>query len=80
VSAVKSALSAALMGSLVWLFIGRFGFNRLTFLYQLGLLISAIVLGIMAYFILSLLLNREDLKHLREIFSRKRILEEREER
>jgi putative peptidoglycan lipid II flippase len=76
VSAVKSVLSAALMGALVWLFIGRFGFNRLAFLYQLGLLLSAIVLGIMVYFILSLFLNREDLKHLREIISRKRSLKE----
>jgi putative peptidoglycan lipid II flippase len=76
VSAARSALSAALMGGFIWLLIGRSGFQRLAFSSQLGLLLSAIVLGIIIYFILSLLLNREDLKNLREIFSRRRISKE----
>ena len=80
VSAAKSTLSAALMAGFVWFFIGRFGFNRLAFLYQLGVLLSAIILGIAVYFILSLLLNHEDLKNLREVFSRRRVFEEGEKR
>jgi len=51
-----------------------FEFQRLVFLKQLGVLLSAILLGIVVYVLLNLLFNNEDLKYLRNIFSRETIL------
>ncbi len=76
VSALKSLLSAALMGGAVWFFVEQFDFSRLSFLFQLGLLLSAIVLGMMIYLFLSSIVNRKDLQGLKDIFSRKKILKE----
>lgn len=73
-SALKSAFSAAVMGGSVWFFIQHFEFQRLPFLEQLGLLLSAIVIGILIYLFMSLLFNHEDIKGLKGIFSRERVL------
>ncbi|MFP4081284.1 MAG: murein biosynthesis integral membrane protein MurJ [Candidatus Aminicenantes bacterium] len=73
-SGLKSCLAAGGMGVLIWVFIRNFPFQRLVFIQQFGVLIAAIFLGIAAYFLLSLLFNQEDLKSLRRLFSRKKIL------
>jgi len=73
-SFLKSSLSVAFMGAVIWFFIGHFEFQRLEFLEQLAVLFSAVFLGILSYFLASLLFNNEDLKGLRDIFSRERIL------
>ncbi len=78
VSAMKSALSAAMMGAAVWFFVGQFDFQRLAFPKQLGLLCAAIVVGISVYVLMSLIFNYEELKNLKDILSRERFLKEKE--
>lgn len=73
-SALKSAFSGGGMGVVVWVFMRNFEFHRLVFLKQLGVLLSAILLGIVVYVLLNLLFNHEELKNLREIFSREKNL------
>ncbi len=75
-SVLKFAFFSAVMGAIVWLFAGRFDFPRLAFVEKLGVLLSAIVIGIAAYFIMNLLFNREDVRRLTDIFSRRRILKD----
>lgn len=74
ISALKSALSGAGMGVLIWFFIRGFEFQSIVFYKQLGVLISTILLGIVAYFLFNLIFNHEDLRNLRDIFSREKIL------
>ena len=74
VSSIKSAFSSVGMGVVVWFFIRHFAFDRLVFIKQLGVLLSAVSLGIAIYVILHLLFNHEDLRDLRDIFSRDKIL------
>lgn len=76
VSALKSCFFAALMGGAVWFFIQLFDFRRLEFIRQIGVLLSALVLGIALYFIMNLVFNRGDLIALKDIFSRKRTLKD----
>jgi len=76
ISAFKSAISAAGMGVAVWFFMKQFEFYRLIFVKKLGVLFAAIALGIFVYVILNLLFNHEDLRSLRDIFSKEKILEE----
>ena len=71
VSAVKSAFSAAVMGFAVWFFMGQFDFPGMIFLEQLGALSAAIGLGILVYVVLSILFSHEDLRSLKDVFSRK---------
>jgi len=70
----RSSLAAILTGAAIWFFIGHFDFQRLEFLKQLGTLLAAILLGILIYVVLSLIVNSKDLKILRDIFSKERIL------
>jgi putative peptidoglycan lipid II flippase len=72
-SFLKSSVSAVLMGAAIWFFMEQFEFQRLEFLKQLGALLSAILLGILSYVLLSLLFNARDLKSLRDIFSKEKI-------
>lgn len=74
-SGLKSAFCAALMGGSVWFFINRFEFDKLPFITQLGLLVGAILLGLAAYLLLSLVFNTKELSSLKRIFSRERILQ-----
>ncbi|MCK4264565.1 MAG: polysaccharide biosynthesis C-terminal domain-containing protein, partial [Candidatus Aminicenantes bacterium] len=76
ISAFKSAISAAGMGVAVWFFMKQFEFYRLIFVKKLGVLFAAIALGIFVYVILNLLFNHEDLRGLKDIFSKEKILEE----
>ncbi len=80
IAGLKSALSAGLMGVGIWFFMEKFDFSRLIFLKQLGVLMAAIVLGILIYVLLSLLFNHEDLRSLRDVFSREEISKDREAR
>jgi putative peptidoglycan lipid II flippase len=75
-SVLKFAFFSAAMGGIVWLYAGRFDFARLAFVEKLGVLLSAIVIGIVAYLILNLLFNRKDLRRMTNIFSRRRILKD----
>jgi putative peptidoglycan lipid II flippase len=64
------------MGLAVWFFMGNFDFPRLVFLEQLGVLLSAIIIGILIYLLMNLLFNHEELRSLRDVFSREKILKE----
>lgn len=72
-SFIRSLSSAALMGAVVWFFMRSFDFQRLQFLQQLGILLATILLGIMSYVFLSYLFNRQDLKSLKDVFSKERV-------
>ena len=76
ISALKSSFSAAGMGLAVWFFMGNFDFPGLVFLEQLGVLLAAILIGILSYVLLNLLFSHEELRSLRDVFSRERILKE----
>lgn len=76
ISAFKSVLSGAGMGVMVWFFIRNFEFQRLVFINQVGVLLSAILLGIVSYLLFNLLFNHEDLRSLKDIFSREKNLPE----
>ncbi|KKN06057.1 hypothetical protein LCGC14_1081080 [marine sediment metagenome] len=75
-SVLKSSFSAAGMGLAVWFFMGYFDFPRLVFLEQLGVLLSAIMIGIIIYLLINMLFSHEELRSIRDIFSRERILKE----
>jgi len=75
-SALKSSFSAAVMGGAVWLLVRHFDFQRLVFLEQLGVLFSAIFVGILVYLSMNLLFNHEELRSLTDVFSREGILKE----
>ena len=75
-SAIKSTLFAALMGGTVWLFFHRFEFSGLVFTEKLGILAASISIGLVVYIILNLLFNHEDLRGVRDLFSRERIEKE----
>ena len=74
VSSIKSTFSAAGMGVAVWVFIRNFAFDRLVFIKQLGVLLAAVFLGVVIYVVFHLLFNHEDLRNLKDIFSRDKIL------
>lgn len=71
-SAVKSCLAAGMMGAAVWLFIGRFDFAGLSFVRQAALLFSAIVTGLAFYLGVSALINREDMRGLKNLLLKKK--------
>lgn len=72
-SGARSAFSAGVMGAAVWFFMKQFDFPGMIFLKKLAVLSSAVVLGILAYAVLSLLLNPEDLRNLKDIFLSKKV-------
>jgi putative peptidoglycan lipid II flippase len=69
-SGIKSAFFAGVMGAAVWFFMKQHDFQYLVFLKQLTILVAAITVGILVYIFLNLLFNQEDLKSLRDAFSR----------
>ncbi|MFB0565035.1 MAG: murein biosynthesis integral membrane protein MurJ [Candidatus Aminicenantaceae bacterium] len=73
-SALKSAFSAASMGAVIWFLIEQVDFQKLEFLSQLGALFGTILLGVLTYVLLSLLFNNQDLKSLKDILSKERIV------
>lgn len=74
VSFLKSAFSAAVMGVVVWVFIRNFDFHGLVFIKQLAVLLAAVSMGVVIYVVFHLLFNHEDLRNLKDIFSRDKIL------
>lgn len=70
VSAGKSAAAAAGMGAAVWFFVSNFAFQELIFLKQLGVLVSAVCLGIVIYIVLNLLFNHEDIRGLKDVLTK----------
>jgi len=74
VSAMKSAFSAAGMGVVVWLFAGQFDFERMVFMQKLGIVIASVSVGIVVYFMLTLMFSHEDLRTLKYVLSRDKIL------
>ncbi|MGB8952586.1 MAG: murein biosynthesis integral membrane protein MurJ [Candidatus Aminicenantales bacterium] len=71
-SALKSAVSAALMGAFLWIFIQQFEFARLDILNRVIVLFSAVLLGLASYILLNLVINPEDMKSLKRAFSREK--------
>lgn len=74
ISALKSAISAAGMGAVVWIFAGKFDFDRMVFIQKLGVVAASVAIGIVVYLVLNLLFSHEDLKDLKNVFSRDKIL------
>jgi putative peptidoglycan lipid II flippase len=73
-TALLSGFNAFVMGAAIWFFINQFDFQNLIFLKQLWILLAAVCGGILIYVLLHLLFNHEDLRSLRGIFSREKIL------
>ena len=71
---IKSTFFAGLMGAAVWFFIKQYDFRYLVFLKQLTILVAAVAVGILVYLFLNLLFNQEDLKGLKDAFSREEII------
>lgn len=76
VSAGKSLFFAAIMAVAVRMFVNYFGFERLPFIEQLGVLSAAIAVGILCYILLNLFFNHEDLRILQSAFSKEKITKE----
>ncbi len=74
VSAMKSALSAVVMAGTVWLFIDRIDFEKLEFFEMSSVVLAAILGGLIVYLIMNLLFKHEDLKGLKQVFSKEKIL------
>jgi putative peptidoglycan lipid II flippase len=75
-SMLKSALSAVLMGGAIFIFLNKVSFDDLAPLSKLGTLGAAILAGIAAYALSSLIFNRRDLNNVMNLFSKKKILKE----
>lgn len=76
----KAVFSSGGMGLTVWYFMRMFDFSQQTFPSQLGILLAAIAIGILVYVVMNLLFNHEDLRSMKDMFSREKILEERREK
>ena len=74
VSALKSALSAVVMAGAVWFFIDQFDFEKLEFIEMSSVVLAAILGGGIIYLIMNLLFKHEDLKGLKQVFSKEKIL------
>lgn len=68
-TSVKSIIAAGIMGLAVFLFIRTFDFSSYDFLGRLVILISAIGVGAAVYFIISFLVNREDLRNVKRMLT-----------
>jgi putative peptidoglycan lipid II flippase len=76
VSSLKSVMSSAVMAGSLWIFLRRIEFEAFSFGNQLAILTAAILGGILVYLIMNLLFRHEDLKGLKEIFSKEKIRQE----
>jgi len=75
-SGLKSALSALLMGGAVWMFMQKVPFDGLNALSKLGILAAAVLIGIAVYASSSFVFNRKDLRNMKSLFSKEKILKE----
>ena len=76
VSALKSALSAVVMAGAAWFFINQFDFEKLGFIERTSVVAAVILGSIIVYLIMNLLFKHEDLKSLKQAFSKDKILRE----
>jgi putative peptidoglycan lipid II flippase len=76
VSAGKSLFFTAGMAGAVRMFVSRFRFESLPFVEQLGVLLASVVIGILIYVLLHLFFNHEDLRILKSVFSKEKIIKE----
>ena len=74
ISALKSALSAIVMGGAIWLFMEQIDFEKLVFIEQISVVLAVILGGMVIYLIMNLLFKHEDLKSLKQAFSKDEIL------
>jgi len=74
ISALKSALSAVVMAGAIWIFIDQFDFEKLVFIEKSSVVLAAILGGVIVYLIMNLLFKHEDLKSLKQAFSKEKIL------
>ncbi len=74
ISALKSALSAVVMAGAVWIFIEKIDFEKLVFIEKSSVVLAAILGGVIVYLIMNLLFKHEDLKGLKQAFSKEKIL------
>ncbi len=77
-SAFKSAISAGGMGAVVWYFAKQFDFEQMVFPQKFGILAATVFIGLVVYLVLNLLFGHEDLKSLKDVFSREKILKKKE--
>ncbi len=62
-----------IMGGAVWFYIKRFEFDGTIFFKQAGVLFAGISIGILVYVLLNILFNHDDLRGIKDIFSREGI-------
>jgi len=74
ISALKSALSAVVMGGAIWIFMKQFDFQKLVFIEKTSVVLAVILGGVIIYLIMNLLFKHEDLKSLKQAFSKDEIL------
>jgi len=74
ISGFKSAISAAGMGGVVWYFVKNIDFDQMIFIQKFGILAAAVSIGIVVYLAFNLLFSHEDLKSLKNVFSKDKIL------
>jgi putative peptidoglycan lipid II flippase len=76
VSAGKSFFFTVVMAGAVRMFVDRFSFESLPFVEQLGVLLASVAIGILIYVLLHLFFNHEDLRTLKSVFSKEKIIKE----
>lgn len=72
-SGLKSTFSAAVMGVVLWSFLKSWDFTKLVLLKQVKVLFLAVLLGLAIYVLLNFMINPQDLKSIRNAFSRKKL-------
>lgn len=76
ISVGKTFFFAAVMAGAVWMFVNLFDFGKIPFAEQLGALFAAITIGVLVFILLNLFFNHEDLRMLRSVFSKEKIIRE----
>ena len=76
VSVLKSALSAAVMAGAVWVIMGKIDFEKLVLIQRISVLLAVILGGVAVYLLMNLLFKHEDIRSVKQAFSKERILRE----
>jgi putative peptidoglycan lipid II flippase len=64
------------MAGAIWIFIEQFDFDKLVFIEKISVVLAVILGGVIVYLIMNLLFKHEDLKSLKQAFSKEKILHE----
>jgi putative peptidoglycan lipid II flippase len=67
-------ISALKLAGAVWFFIDQFDFGKLVFIEKSSVVLASILGGVIIYLIMNLLFKHEDLKGLKQAFSKEKIL------